>query len=459
MEVNIEGVSELTKQVTITLPENDVQPKLNEAYDKLKKDVRMKGFRRGKVPRSIIIKSYKGQVEAEVGEKLVQETYFDIIEKEDIDPVTHPEIVSVDYNDDGSFTYVAKVDTRPQFELAEYKGLTVEKPSLMVTDEEVQLELNSLQKEMAVLKGVDADKAIEEGNIVVVDFQGYHKGNAMKQVKNDDYQVDVGTGMMGKEFEEKLVGMKNGEEASHEVDFPESHPNPFLKGKNIEFKVKIKDVKERILADLDDDFAKEVSENFNTMDDLKSSIRDRRIKEREDSSSGVIADRIMQELLEKHDFAVPDRLVAFEIEQMIKQTEEQLQQSGLSLEAAGLSKEQLAEQNAEVATKRVRGDFILKKIGEVEEIKVEDEDLERGFKRIGDQYNMPVAQVKEYFQSRDDLLPFMNELLNEKIITFLKENSELVEEKAAPAEAPAEEAPAAEAAESAKEEQKPEEDK
>jgi trigger factor len=428
MEVNIEGVGTLTKKVTVTLPESDVQPRLNAEYDKLKKDAKMKGFRRGKVPRSIVIKNYKPQVEGELGEKLVQETYFDVIEKENIDAVTHPEITSVNYNEDGSFTYTANVDTRPDFELGEYKGLEVEKPENVVSDEVIDAEIESLRKEMAVLRSVD-DRAVQNDDVVIVDFQGYHKGNAMKQVKNEDYTVDVGSGRMGLEFEEKLIGMKKGEEASHEVDFPESHPNPILKGKKIEFKINLKDVKERVLAELDDEFAKEVSESFKTLDDLKTSIRERKTKEFEDGAEGIITDRLMQKLLEAHDFEVPNRLVAFEIEQMINQTEEQLKQSGLSLEAAGLSREKLAEQNAEVAAKRVRGDFILKKIGEVEEIKIEDEDLERGFKRIGDQYNMPVAKVKEFFQSRDDLLPFMNELLNEKILGFLKEQAVMVAEK------------------------------
>lgn len=433
MEVNIEGVGALTKKLTITLPESEVQPRLNAEYDKLKKDSKMKGFRRGKVPRSVVVKNYKPQVEGEIGEKLVQETYFDVIEKENIDAVTHPEITSVNYNEDGSFTYIANVDTRPEFELGEYKGIEVEKPEVEISEEEIDAEIATLQKEMAVLRSVD-DREIQNGDVVIVDFQGYHKGNEMKQVKNEDYSVDVGSGRMGPEFEEKLVGMKKGEEASHEVDFPESHPNPILKGKKVEFKIIVKDVKERVLADLNDEFAKEVSESFETLDALKESIRERKIKEREESAEGIITDRLMQKLLEAHDFEVPNRLVAFEIEQMIKQTEDQLKQSGITLEAAGLSKEKLAEQNADVAAKRVRGDFILKKIGEVEEIKVEDEDMERGFKRIGDQYNMTVAKVKEFFQSRDDLLPFMNELLNEKILHFLKEQAVMVAEKPVPAE-------------------------
>ncbi len=425
MEVRVEEIGTLTKKITVTLPESDVQPKLHEAYEKLKKDIKIKGFRRGKVPRSVIEKNYKPQVEGEVGEKLVQDTYFDVIEKKGLDPVVHPDITSVKYNEDGTFTYVANVDTKPQFELTNYRGIVVEKPTVTVSEEEVEAELKSIRKEMAVLRSVEG-RAIADGDIVVVDFQGFHKGNALKQVKNEDYSVDVGSGRMGKEFEEKLIGMHKEEEASHPVTFPEKHANPLLAGKEIEFKVKVKDIKERVLAEFNDDFAKDVSGTFNTLEDLKTSIRERRLKEKEESAEGAFADKIMQKLLDEHQFEVPNRLVAFEIEQMIKQTEQTLMKGGMSLEAAGLNREELAKQNAEMAAKRVRGDFVLKKIAEIEGIKVNDEDLDRGFKRIGDQYNMPVAKVKEYFQSRDDLLPFMNELLNEKILHFLKEAAVVV---------------------------------
>jgi trigger factor len=425
MDVRVEEISTLTKKIIVTLPADDVQPKLSQAYEKLKKDIRIKGFRRGKVPQSIIVKTYKPQVEAEVGEKLVQDTYFEAIEKQGLDPVVHPEISSVNYNDDGSFTYEAHVDTKPQFELTGYKGIEVDMPAVTVAEDEIEAELKTLQKDMAVLRGVE-DRPIAEGDVVVVDFQGYHKGNPMKQVKNEDYSVDVGSGRMGREFEEKLIGMKKEEEGSHTVTFPEKHPNPLLAGKEVEFRIKVKDVKERVLAEFNDEFAKDVSKDFNTLEDLKASIRERCIKQKEAAAEGAFTDKIMQKILEKHEFEVPHRLVAFEIDQMIKQTEQTLMKSGLSLEAAGLNREELAKQNAEMAAKRVRGDFVLKKIAEVEGIKVNDEDLERGFKRIGDQYNMTVDKVKEFFHSRDDLLPFMNELLNEKILHFLKEEAVIV---------------------------------
>ena len=434
MDVKVEEITALTRKITVTIPSETVQPMLDKAYDKLKKEVKIKGFRRGKVPRNVIVKHYKGQVEGESGETLVQENYFNAIEKEGIDPIVHPDIKEVKYNEDGSFTFVAEVDVRPEFELGQYKGVEVVKEEVLVTDEEVQLELEAMRKSNAPLQEV-TDRAVQNEDVVVVDFQGYHEGTALPQVKNDDYSVDVGTGNMGADFEKNIIGMKVGEEGSHEVDFPETHPNPMLKGKKVEFRINVKKIQERVLADFDDEFAKDVGEGVETLEALKSSINDKISAQRKESAQGVITDRLMQKLLDNHSFDVPKRLVAFEIEQMIKQTEQQFEQAGMSLEAAGLSKETLAQQNEPVAEKRVRGDFILKKIAEVEEIKVVEEDMERGFKRIGDTYNMPVAKVKEYFQNRDDLLPFMNELLNEKILAWLRDQAVYVD---APAVSPEE---------------------
>jgi trigger factor len=311
--------------------------------------------------------------------------------------------------------------------LSGYKGCEVEKPVVTVSDEEVAAELESLRKEMAPLRSVEG-RSVAKGDIVVVDFQGYYNDKPMKEVKNENYSVDVGSGRISPEFEEKLVGMQLGEEARHEVDFPEKHPNPVLAGKKVDFLVQIKDMKERVLAELDDEFAKDVGSEFATLAELKAAIYERLLQQKTEKAEGDLTDRIMHKLLEAHPFPVPVRLVRFEVEQMIKAMEKDLEKNGHNLESAGLNRVELAERSRETAEKRVRGDFILKKIAELESIKVSDEDLDRGFKRIGDQYKMSVAQVKQYFGgSRDDLLPFINELLNEKILAFLRAEARLVD--------------------------------
>jgi len=427
MDIAVENVSELTRKVTITLPAKDVRKELDKSYKKLKKDVKLKGFRRGKIPLAVLEKNFGEQVRAEVGEKLVQETYFDAIEEKGIDPVVHPEIADTKFEDDGSFVYVAMVDVKPEFELTDYKGLEVEKPVTDVTEAEIDQEIENLRRSHAALRSADDDHGIEMDDIAIVDFQGFHNGKAMKEVHNEDYSVDVGTKRLGEEFEEKLLGMKKGETTLYEIDFPPEYPNPILAGKTVEFKVDVKDIKVRVKPELDDEFAKDIDEAHEGIDDLRKAIATELKERKEVALEGDLDDRIMHKLIELNSFEVPERLVAYEIQEMIKQTEENLKRSGLTLESAGIKMEDLVNQNREVAEKRVRGDFLLKKVAEVEEIKLNDEDIERGYQRIAGEYNMTVPEVKGYFKRREEILPFLNELLNEKILQFLRDEAKLIE--------------------------------
>ena len=418
MQINVEDVSALTKKMTITLPEAQVAQELESAYRKLNSEVSLKGFRKGKVPRQVLEKNYRPKVEYDLAEKLIQDTYFDALEKSKIDAVVHPDIRERKFAENGTFVYTAEVDVRPQFELGEYKGLEIEQVALEVTDEEISQELEALRKQMAPLQSVEG-RVIEKGHLAVVDFQGYHDGKAIKQVVGENYSVDVGFGQYGKEFEENLLGLKKGEEASQEIDFPANFANPILAGKKVEFKINVKDVKERVLPALDDEFAKEVGEEFATLEALKTHIREKKLQAKKDAQRGDLTDKLMKALIETHDFEIPPRLVAYEIEAMIKELESNLERQGVTLETAGFNRDTLVEQYKLSAQARVKGDFLLKKVAEKEGLKLENADIDKGFKRISEQYNMPISEVKKYFSSRDDLLPFMAELLNEKILSFL----------------------------------------
>ncbi|ADW18183.1 trigger factor [Desulfobulbus propionicus DSM 2032] len=431
MEIVVEHLSDLTKKLTITLPKETVGPALEKAYAKINKEVKLKGFRRGKIPQSVLENNFGAQIQAEVGEKLVQESYFDAIEKEKLEPVVHPEITEHNFPEDGTFVYVALVDIKPQFELKEYKGLEVEKPVVTVSDEEVENEIKLLQRHQAVLQTAEEGHAIAMDDVAIVDFQGFHNGKAMKEVRNENFSVDIGMHRLGKDFEEKLLGLKKGDKTLYEITFPADYPNPLLAGKTVEFKVDVKDVKVRVKPELDDEFAKDIKPELTTLEELKKDIRDRLQKTKDDALKGDLDDKIMHKLIDLNPFEVPQRLVNYEIQEMLKQTEENLKRSGLSFESAGINLEELVEKNKEVAVKRVKGDFLLKKIAEIEEIKIADEDIQRGYQRIADQYRMTLDEVKKYFKRREEILPFMNELHNEKILNFLREQAKFIEVAAA----------------------------
>ena len=427
MDIAVEQVSELTRKLTITLPRETVEPALAKAYAKINKDVKLRGFRRGKIPQSVLENNFKDQVRGEVAEKLIQETYFDAVEKEALDPVVHPEIAEHEFKEDGAFVYVAMVDVKPQIELKEYKGLEVEKTMVVVQEEEIDKEIALLRRHQAVLQTAEDGHGIAMDDVAVVDFQGFHNGKAMKEVHNENFNVDMGMHRLGKDFEDKLLGMKKGDKTLYEITFPADYPNPVLAGKNVEFKVDIKDVKVRIQPELDDEFAKDIKPELNTLAELREDIRQRLRQAREDALQGDLDDKIMHKLIEKNPFEVPQRLVNYEIQEMLKQAEENLKRSGLSFESAGVKLDELVEKNREIAVRRVKGDFLLKKIAEVEEIKVADEDIQRGYQRIAEQYRMTVDEVKKYFQRREEVLPFINELHNEKVLNFLREQAKITE--------------------------------
>jgi len=425
MQITINEVGGLTKKLKIVLPKEEVSKELDAGFQKVKNEAKIKGFRRGKVPRHILETTYGQQVRAEVAEKLVQETYFDAVEKEKLDVVAHPEIKSPVFEEDGSFSYEAEVDTRPQFELKQYKGLEIEKEEIAVSDEEIDSEIERMRKETAPLRSVE-DRAAQVNDIAIVDFDGFHNGEKLEQVHGENVNIDIGTGRHGEEFENKLVGMKKGEESSLEVDFDADSPNPVMAGKKVEFKINVKDIKERVLPDLDDEFAKDMGDEFVTFDALRTHVSEKIFAKKDTALAGDLLDRIMHKLVEANEFEVPSRLVQYEINDYIKQTEESLKRGGLTLESAGINRAEAEERYRETAEKRVRGDFILKKIAEVEDIKVVEEDMNNGFARIAKQYNMTVPEVQGYFKNRDDMLPFIGEILNEKILNFLVQESTFI---------------------------------
>lgn len=425
MEVAVEDIGTLRKSLKINLPQEIVAPHIKAAYEKLQSGASIKGFRKGKIPQKVLEKNYGERVKYEVSEKLIQDTYFDALAEVKLDAVVHPDIKTYEFNDNGSFVYEAEVEVKPEFELGQYKGLEVEHPEIVVTEEEIEKSLELTRREMAPLKSV-TDRGAQQDDLAIIDFQGFDNGEAIKHVAGTEYPIDIGSGRNGKEFEEMVIGLKKGEEASREVNFPATFANPVLAGKKIEFKITVKDLKERILPALDDDFAQDVDEKLKTLDDLRASISDKIRKEKEKTMDGDITDKIMLKLLDSHEFDLPARLVAYEINELVKEMEGNLERQGLSLESAGINREQLAAQYKDTAERRIKGDFIIKKIAEQEEIKLSDSDINEGYERIAKQYNMTVADVKSYFRGRDDLLPFMNELLNEKILKFLRDEAKVV---------------------------------
>ena len=292
MQVTVEDVSAVSKKIKVVLPAEVVGKKLDAAFDALQGDVSIKGFRKGKVPRRILEKSFGDRVQHEVAEKLIQDTYFDALEESKLEAVVHPQVSMHEYGDDGSFSYIAEIDVKPEFELGEYKGMEIELEDTPVDEASVDSALEELRRQMAPLRSV-TDRKVQDGDIVVLDFQGYHEGEPMKQVAGENYSVDIGSGRNGKEFEENLLGLAAGEETTREISFPAGFSNPVLAGKDVSFKLTVKDIKERVLPELDDEFAKDVDQKFETLSSLRDHIREQQQRKMEDARKGELSDKII----------------------------------------------------------------------------------------------------------------------------------------------------------------------
>ncbi|MEW6220485.1 MAG: trigger factor [Thermodesulfobacteriota bacterium] len=437
MQVTVEDISPLTKKLTVILPPDQVAREMDKAYRKLKDEVSVQGFRKGKVPRRVLERQFASRVTQEVSAKLVQDTYFDAVEQVQLDPVTHPEITSEAVDADGNLVYEAEVSVRPEFTIARARGLDVEMPEVVVDDTEVDAALEELRKQMAPLKPV-TDRGIQIGDVAVIDFAGFDGERPVPQAQAQSYSVDVGSGQNGREFEEGLLGLLPGSAASRVVNFPPHFANPILAGKAIRFEITVREVNERQLPALDDDLAKDVNDSFASLGDLKEHLRNERRQRKLSLQEGDIQDRIMAILLTENAFTVPERLVRYEVNELIKDFESHLGRQGHTLESAGVEKAKLEEQYRDVAERRVRGDFILKRIAEDESIKLTDADVDKGFGRVAAQTRMPLDEVKRYFADRTHLLPFMHELLNEKILAFLRQHAVITRVPAPVAEAAAE---------------------
>ncbi len=424
MQVSVEETSNLGRSLSVVIEEKDVQKRLNKAYNKLNKEVSMKGFRKGKIPRKVMEQSYGEQVHNEVADELIQDSYFDALEETNLEAVVHPDVREFKFEDEGTFSYIAEIDIKPEFELGDYKGLEIEMPAIVISDKDVDDKLEVMRREHAMLGTVE-DRPAATDDVVSIDFTAYKDGELMDNVSGVDYSVDIGSGRNGIEFEEQVIGLSVDEEATRTIEFPVDFGNQLLAGNIIEFRIKVNTIKDRTYSDIDDDFAQEISADFKTLDDLKADISKNIEVEREKARRGDLVDILMLKLLENHTFDIPERLVAHEVSEHLKQLEDSLEKQDMTLETAGLTREKLIEDYKDDAAKRVKGDFILKKIAEAEGIKVEDPDIAAGFERIAAQYSMTVDDVKKYFTRREDLLPFMHEILNEKIVEFLSSASEI----------------------------------
>lgn len=388
----------------ITVDNNKFEAAVNKAYNKSKGKYNIPGFRKGKAPRIVIETQYgKGIFYNDAIEVLFPEVYPEAIKELDIDPIDNPDLDIEEISKDNGLVMVLNVEVKPEFELGNYKGIEVAKVENTVSDENVEAKLQEMVEKNARLVSVE-DKALEDGDTAIIDFEGFDNGVAFDGGKGENYNLVISSNTFIPGFEEQLVGKKAGEEVEVNVTFPEEYHSEDLAGKPVVFNVKVNDVKVKELSALDDEFAKDTSE-FDTLDELKADVRAKLEEEAKNKADAEIRNSVVEKVAENTEIEIPEVMVEHQIDNMLNELNYQLQYQGFGLqqllEMTGRTMEELREERKEDAKKLVKSSLVLEAITKAEGIEATEEEFKAELEKMASAYNMEVEKIETTLRDAD----------------------------------------------------------
>jgi len=414
-----------TVKLTIEVDKEAFEKALEKAYKKNVKQIALPGFRKGKAPRKLIEKYYGEAVFYEDAVNFVcPEAYEYAVKEAGITPVDRPEIDIEEIGGGKDLVLTAVVTVKPEVTLGEYKGVKAEKTVYETKEEDVEAQIKADAEKNARMITIE-DRAVEMGDITVIDFEGFVDGVAFEGGKGLDHTLEIGSGQFIPGFEDQLVGAKLNEETEVNVKFPEEYHAEELKGKDATFKVTVKEIKVKELPQFDDDFAKDVSE-FDTFEEYKNSIKEKLDKSNEARTKAEFENNVVEVVTENAKVDIPQCMIDNKIEDMIKDFGYRLSSQGMSLEQymqiTGTTVDTFKEQFKDQAEAQVKSGLVLEKIAEVEAISVSDEDLEEELKKMADMYGMELDKVKTLI-GENEQETIKEELKVRKAVELIAENA------------------------------------
>jgi trigger factor len=426
MKVSVEQIGEITSRVKVELPEEAVRRELKKAYNRLNRSAKVRGFRPGKVPLTILKRHYGDQVNHEVGLELVNDSLMEAVKQTGMEVVSQYDLDREPLQEGEPFRYSFVVEMKPQVHAQDYKNIPAKRPPVDVSDEEVAAELDLRRQENFHLRSLEEPRPIHQGDHAVLDFKTLVDGKPVPDGEARGFHLEVGSNRFNPEFENKLIGVSKGEERDIQVSFPVDYGNKNLAGKKATFQVAVKDIKEKILPELNDEFAKNLGE-FGSLEDLRAVIR----QELESSKRKRIDDEVWvqlcDELLRRNPFEVPKSMVEQELQRMLDTIRFRLSSQNLTLEQAGIDEDTFKERNRQMAEKRVRTSILLERISHQEGLEISDEELEQGLHSTADKMNQPFDKVRDFYLRSNMMDSYRHQLLEEKVINFLQDQADIVE--------------------------------
>ncbi|MFC4078429.1 trigger factor [Salinithrix halophila] len=412
--------------LTVEVDEKQLGGALDKAFKKVVKNVNVPGFRKGKVPRPIFENRFGVEsLYQDAMDILLPEAYSSAVKETSIEPVDQPEI-DIDQLEKGKpFIFKATVTVKPEVTLGEYKGLEIEEKDFSVNTEDVDAELKKMQERQGELIAVE-DGKVEEGDRVIMDFEGFIDGEPFEGGKAEQYTLEVGSGQFIPGFEDQLIGSEPGSEKDITVTFPEDYHAEELAGKEAVFKVKVHEIKRMRLPELDDEFAQDVSE-FDTLEELKSDIENKLKEQKKNEEESYKRNQLVEKAAANAEIELPEVMVEHEVDHMVRHFEQQLQMQGINLEQysqfTGQDVDAIRGQFKEDAEKKVRANLTLETIAKAENVEVSDEEVQEELKKLAEQMNREVAEIQRLMEAQGGLEQVKDEVKIRKTIDLLVSNS------------------------------------
>lgn len=424
MSLQVEKLEKNMAKLTIEVSAEELEKAIEQAYQKNKGRIQIPGFRKGKVPRKMIEQMYgKAFFYEDAANALIPDAYEKAVEECEETIVSSPKIVPVQLEAGQPFIFTAEVALKPDVTLGKYKGVEVTKTEVTVTDEEVEADLNRQRENNSRM--VTVERPVEDGDIAVIDFEGFVDGNAFEGGKGENYSLGIGSHSFVDNFEEQLIGKNTGDEVDVNVTFPENYQAKELAGKPALFKVSIKEVKEKQLPDLDDEFASEVSD-FDTLAEYREDIRKKLAEKKEQDAKNAKEDAAVAAVVADAQMEIPDAMVETQQRQMVDDFSQRLQMQGMNLEMycqyTGQSPENMLESVKPEALKRIQSRLVLEAVAAAENIQASEEDYENEVNRMAESYKMEADKVKEIMGEKGKK-QIMDDLAVSRAADFIRENA------------------------------------
>lgn len=424
MSVEVEKLENNRARLTIEVPAEDLERALQSVYDEQKSRISIPGFRKGKVPRQMVERMYgPGIFYEDAANDLINETYPDAVTESGVDAVTRPELEVVQIEKGKPFIYTAQVILKPEVTLGKYKGIEVEKVDVTVSEADVDKEIEQERERNARNVTVE-DRPIAEGDIAVIDFEGFVDGMPFEGGKAENHSLAIGSHTFIDGFEEQLVGKNVGDETEVDVTFPEDYHAEELAGKSAVFKVKVNEIKAKELPELDDEFAQDVSE-FDTLAEYREDILAQLKERKEAAAKHTREDEALLKIVEGSTMDIPEEMIDTQVDNMINDLVNQLISRGLTFEqymrVTGMDIDQLREHMRPDADKQIRATLVLDQISKEEDIQVSEEEVEKEYERLSELYAMSVEELKERLSdsAKDNI---KHELVTLKTVDFVMDN-------------------------------------